>query len=72
MGKRSAYDDRNYYLKEDVSVEWTNEAVEGQENVAFLLSYPERSTMIVKYKQFCSAGRKILYEPLRCTREIDK
>lgn len=29
---------RNYYLKEDVFVEWTNESIEKQEHIAFLLS----------------------------------
>lgn len=29
---------RHYYLKEDVSIEWTNEAMEDQEQVVFLLS----------------------------------
>jgi AraC-like DNA-binding protein len=29
---------RNYYLKEDVLVEWTNESMEKQEHVVFLLS----------------------------------
>lgn len=29
---------RNYYLKEDVSIEWTNESMEKQQHVVFLLS----------------------------------
>lgn len=29
---------RNYYLKEDISIEWTNESMEKQEHVVFLLS----------------------------------
>jgi hypothetical protein len=29
---------RNCYLKEEVSIEWTNESMEEQENVVFLLS----------------------------------
>ena len=29
---------RNYYLKEDVVVSWTNKAVKSSENIVFLLS----------------------------------